>query len=155
LSPLYQSATRCTLDGKETKMTRIPARSLILGLLLTTTALASAQAADRSQGAARKGAAPSHVQRPHGDYTRHTERQRTENGHTRTDTWTSDRGTATRSAEVVNDRATQTRTRSVDSTGPKGGMQSRDVVSTRDPATGTWTKDVTVDRTPPPAGDGG
>jgi hypothetical protein len=131
------------------------AATAALGLLLASAALTSAQAADRNQGTARMSAASAHAQRPHGDYTRHTERQRTENGHTRTDTWTSDRGTATRSAEVVNDRANQTRTRSVDSTGPKGGTQSRDVVTTRDPATGTFTKDVTVDRTPPPAGNGG
>jgi hypothetical protein len=131
------------------------AATAALGLLIASAALTSAQAADRGQGAGRKGAASAHTQRPHGDYTRHTERQRTETGHTRTDTWTSDRGTATRSTEVVNDRANQTRTRSVDSTGPKGGTQSRDVVATRDPATGTWTKDVTVDRTPPPAGNGG
>jgi hypothetical protein len=136
---------------------RVPALAVAtaVGLLIATAALTPAQAADRGQAAARKGAATSHAQPPRGDYTRHTERQRTENGHTRTDTWTSDRGTATRSASVVNDRANQTRTRSVDSTGPKGGTQSRDVVSTRDPATGTWTKDVTVDRTPPPAGNGG
>ncbi len=136
---------------------RIPAlaATAALGLLLASAALTSAHAADRNQGTARMGAASAHAQRPHGDYTRHTERQRTENGHTRTDTWTNDRGTATRSTEVVNDRANQTRTRSVDSTGPKGGTQSRDVLTTRDPATGTWTKDVTVDRTPPPAGNGG
>jgi hypothetical protein len=136
---------------------RVPtlAVATAVGLLIATTALTPAQAADRGQTAARKGASTSHAQPPHGDYTRHTERQRTENGHTRTDTWTSDRGTATRSASVVNDRANQTRTRSVDSSGPRGGTQSRDVVSTRDPASGTWTKDVTVDRTPPPAGNGG
>lgn len=144
-------------------MTRMSARPRLpalaataaLGLLIAAAALTSAQAADRGQGAPRKGAASSHTPRPQGDYTRHTERQRTENGHTRTDTWTSDRGTASRSAVVVNDRANQTRTRNVDSTGPKGGTQSRDVVTTRDPTTGTWTKDVTVDRTPPPAGNGG
>jgi hypothetical protein len=131
------------------------AATAALGFLIAAAALTSAQAADRGQGAARKGAASSHAHRPHGDYTRHTERQRTENGHTRTDTWSGDRGMATRSATVTNDRANQSRTRSVDSTGPKGGTQSRDVVTTRDSATGTWTKDVTVDRTPPPTGNGG
>ena len=144
-------------------MTRMSARPRLpalaataaLGFLIAAAVLTSAQAADRGQGAVRKGAATSHAQPPRGDYTRQTERQRTENGHTRSDTWSSDRGTATRSATVTNDRANQSRTRGVDSTGPKGGTQSRDVVTTRDPATGTWTKDVTVDRTPPPAGNGG
>jgi hypothetical protein len=131
------------------------AAATALGLLLASMTVPTAEAANRGHGATRKGPASAQMQRPHGDYTRHTERQRTESGHTRTDTWTSDRGTATRSAEVVNDRANQTRTRSVDSTGPKGGTQSRDVVTTRDPATGTFTKDVTVVRTPPPAGNGG
>ena len=137
-----------------TRLTALAATTA-LGLLLASIAVPTAEAANRGQGATRKGSASAQVQRPRGDYTRHTERQRTGNGHTRTDTWTSDRGTATRTTEIVNDRANQTRTRSVDSTGPQGGTQSRDVVTTRDPATGTWTKDVTVDRTPPPAGNGG
>jgi hypothetical protein len=119
-----------------------------------------------------------HKARPHGDYTRHSEVQRTEHGHTRTDTWTGEAGrTTTRQAEVVNDRATQTRTRDVEWTGPrgqqatrtdvtqrtangytrdttvvgpKGGTTTRDVTASRDPASHTWVKDVQVEHTPPP-----
>lgn len=153
------------------------------GLLLTATAMATADAADRGQrSGARATQSQAHKPRPPGDYTRHTEVRRTDNGHTRTDTWTGERGTTTRQAEVVNDRASQTRTRNVQwtvpqgqqgtrtdvtqrtdsgytrqstATGPQGGTSTRDVVATRDPSTGTWTKDVKVERTPPAASDGG
>ncbi len=121
--------------------------------------------------------AGAHKPRPQGDFSRHTEVKRTENGHTRNDTWTGANGTATRSAKVVNDRDRKMRTRDVAwsgpqgqqaqrtdvtqrtdtgytrntvATGPKGGTATRDVVATRDAGSGTWTKDVTVDRTPPP-----
>jgi len=105
------------------------------GLLLTTTAMATADAADRGQrSGARATQSQAHKPRPPGDYTRHTEVRRTDNGHTRTDTWT-------RQAEVVNDRANRTRTRNVEWIGPKGQQGTR--------------ADVTVDRTPPAANDGG
>jgi hypothetical protein len=69
------------------------------------------------------------VTQPH---TRTTERQRTENGHTRTDTWTAADGrSATRNAEVTNDREAGTRTRNVDYTGPNGNTASVDSVRTR------------------------
>jgi hypothetical protein len=172
-------------------MTSTPTRSRIhnailaatTGLVLTAAAIATADAADRGQrSGARATQSQAHKPRPPGDYTRHTEVRRTDNGHTRTDTWTGERGTATRQAEVVNDRANRTRARNVEwtgpqgqqakrtdvtqrtdsgytrqstATGPNGGIATRSVVATRDREAGTWTKDVTVDRTPPPAGDGG
>lgn len=154
-----------------------------LGLVLVAGTMTTADAADRGQRAGARPAQP-HAQkhRPQGDYTRHTEARRTDNGHTRTDTWTGERGVTTRQAEVANDRANQTRTRNVEwtgpqgqqgtrndvaqrtdsgytrqstATGPNGGTATRSVIATRDREAGTWTKDVTVDRTPPPAGDGG
>lgn len=155
-------------------------------ILMATTALvlgaaaaaAPAEAADRGRKAASRPAQThAQKQRPKGDYTRHTEVRRTESGHTRTDTWSSERGTTTRQAEIINDRANQTRTRNVQwtgpqgqqgthtdvtrrtetgyarqstSTGPRGGTTSRNVVTTRDTSSGTWTRDVTVEHTPPP-----
>jgi len=115
-----------------------------------------------------------HAFRPRGDYTRHTEVRRTEHGHESRTTWTDAQGrTATRSATVTNDRANGTRTESVDWVGPNGKTASRDTVTTRvddgytrnstwtnargeqgtrdvtatyNRATGTWSKDVKVDR---------
>ncbi len=103
--------------------------------------------------------AGAHKPRPQGDFSRHTEVKRTENGHTRNDTWTGANGTATRSAGPQGQQAQRTDvtqrtdtgyTRNTVATGPKGGTATRDVVATRDAESGTWTKDVTVDRTPPP-----
>lgn len=69
------------------------------------------------------------VTQPH---TRTTERQRTETGHTRTDTWTGANGnTATREAVVTNDKDAGTRTRNVDYTGPNGNTTSVDSVRTK------------------------
>lgn len=68
------------------------------------------------------------AQRPHaprGDWSSHTERQRTEDGHTAHTTWNGSNGkTATRDATVVNDKAAQTRTRDVSYTGPNGKQRS-------------------------------
>src|SRR5262245_2542292 len=76
-----------------------------------------------------RGAHPPRATQPH---TRTTERQRTDNGHTRTDTWTGANGrTATRDAVVSNDREAGTRTRNVDYTGPNGKTSSVDSVRTR------------------------
>lgn len=143
--------------------------SAALGLVLAVAAAAPADAGERKA-------------RPHGDYTRHTEVRRIENGRSRTDTWSGQRGTATRQADVANDRASRTRTRNVQwtgpngqqgtrtevtqrtengytrnstATGPSGGTATRDVTAVRDPASGTWTRDVSVERTPPPAPEGG
>ena len=90
----------------------------LAGLLSITVALGSVTAE------ARPG---DRTQRPHthGDWTSHSERQRTENGHTSHTTWTGSNGrTGTRDATVVNDRDTQTRTRDVAYTGPAGKQAS-------------------------------
>lgn len=154
-----------------------------LGLVLIAGTVATADAADRGQrSSARSSQAQAQKHRPQGDYTRHTEVRRTDHGHTRSDTWSGERGTTKRQAEVVNDRGNQTRTRNVEWTGPQGqqatrtdvtqrtdsgytrqstargasgGTTTRSVIATRDHEAGTWTKDVTVDRTPPPSRDGG
>jgi hypothetical protein len=84
--------------------------------------------------AARDGQRPrgNHAQRATQPHTRTTERQRTENGHTRTDTWTGANGkSATREAVVTNDKDAGTRTRNVDYTGPNGNTASVDSVRTR------------------------
>lgn len=149
--------------------------------LVAFATIAPAEATNRGQKAASRSA-QTHAkkQRPQGDYTRHTEVRRTESGHTRSDTWTGERGTTTRQAEVVNDRANRSRTRNVEwtgpqgqqgtrtdvtqrtesgytrrttATGPRGGTTSRNVIATRDASSGTWTRDFTVEHTPP-AGDG-
>lgn len=89
-----------------------------LGLVMLICGTALARDAQRQRGA-----------QPH---TRTTERQRTDNGHRRTDTWTGANGrTAKRDARVSNDRAAGTRTREVDYTGPNGGTGSVDSVRTR------------------------
>ncbi|MFO0451110.1 MAG: hypothetical protein ACK52I_21045 [Pseudomonadota bacterium] len=132
----------------------------------------SAEARDRPARAADRAM-------PRGDFQRHTERQRTTNGHVRKDTWTGTDGrNASREAVVVKDRDAGTRTREATTTlpdgrtrsvsdvvtrtengytrdttivKPNGATLSRDVVATRDAETGKFTKDVTVDRTPAPA----
>jgi hypothetical protein len=104
--------------------------------------------------------------------------QRTATGHERHTTWTGQNGrTATRDAVVTNDREAGTRSRDVTSTGPNGKTQTvndvttrtdsgynretvvnhadgstltRDVTSSYDPETKTRTKEITVDRDPPP-----
>jgi hypothetical protein len=160
---------------------RAVAMTSLLGLALAVVAL-PAEARDGASKRARPAAgAQQHPPRPRGDYTRQTQVDRTATGHTRTDTWSSERGTSTREAQVVRDREQQMRTRDVEwsgpkgqqarrtdvtqrtesgytrnstATGPNGGTSTRDVEATRDASSGTWTKDVSVQRTPP-AGDGG
>ncbi len=156
--------------------------SAALGLVLAVAAVTPADAGNRGQSGAQRAQHSAQKARPTGDYTRHTEVRRTDTGHVRTDSWTGERGTATRQAEVVNDAANRKRTREAKSTGPngqqgtrtdvtqrtdngytrnstatgpKGGTTTRDVTAVRDPASGTWTKDVSVDRTPPPTPEGG
>jgi len=115
-----------------------------------------------------------HAFRPHGDYTRHTDVRRTGDGRESRTTWTDAQGrTATRTATVANHRANGTRTESVDWVGPNAKTASRDTVTTRtdsgytrnttwtnprgelgtrdvtatyERATGTWSKDVKIDR---------
>src|SRR5262245_6408209 len=77
----------------------------MMGLVMLLTAGVTANARD----AQRQRAA--HAPRAAQPHTRTTERQRTESGHNRTDTWTSADGrSATRKAVVTNDRETGTRT---------------------------------------------
>lgn len=98
-----------------------------LALLL----VAHAGVAEARPGAGQRAQA-ARPQHGGGSWTRTTERQKTDNGHTRRDTWTGENGkTATRDATVVNDREAGTRTKNVDWTGPNGGTRSKDVVTTR------------------------
>lgn len=211
----------------------LPRLTLAIAVALGGTMLvASVDASARERGARAER------QVPRGDYSRHTERMRTDAGHVRRDTWTGANGrSATRDASVVNDRANRTRTRDVawqgpdgrtatrrdvttktddgytrssaftnpagktvtreasvandreagtrtreatttlpdgrtrsvddvvtrtdggyarDTTivNPNGSTLERDVTATRDAATGTWTRDVNVDRTPAPTPGG-
>ena len=104
--------------------------ALAVGLAGITLALAAgpADAAGRGQnGGARhaQGAGAQHA--PRGDYTRHTERTRMENGHTRHDEITNGAGkTATRDATVVRDTEAGTVSRDVVTTGPNGGTRTVD-----------------------------
>lgn len=143
---------------------------LTLGLGVASVA---AEARDRGQNMQR----PSRPA-PRGDYSHQVQRQRTDNGHVRNDTWTNASGkSATRAATVVNDKEAGTRTRDVvmtlpdgrtrtmndvttrtgngytrdtSITNPNGSTLQRDVDASWDPATQTWTRDVNVDRTPAP-----
>jgi len=92
--------------------------------LLTAGSTAAAREVQHQRGA--------HAQRATQPHTRTTERQLTDTGHTRTDTWTgADGRTATRDAVVTNDREAGTRTRNVDYSGPNGNTASVDSVRTR------------------------
>ena len=62
-----------------------------LGLALMAVS-ASADAGNGKAGKTRHAQASAQKARPQGDYTRHSEVRRTENGHTRNDTWTGTRG---------------------------------------------------------------
>ncbi|MEO8064217.1 MAG: hypothetical protein ABI821_15895 [Pseudomonadota bacterium] len=110
---------------------------------------------------ARDGQRPraSQVQRVSQPHNRTTERQRTENGHTRNDTVTRvDGATATREAVVTHDQGAGTRTRNVDYKGFDGKTRSVDSVATRtgdghtrsttvtNPKGETATRDMTVSR---------
>jgi hypothetical protein len=119
-----------------------------LGLALGS---ATADAGERGASAPRQTA--QHANKaPRGDYARHTEWQRTDNGYTRRDTWRGENGrtasrsdvttrtdsgytrdstftgpngqTATRSANVVSDREAGTRTREAVTTLPDGRARS-------------------------------
>lgn len=115
------------------------------------------------------------------EVTRQTTKQRTENGYTRDSVMTGPEGRqATRSATVVNDKEAGTRTRSVvrqgpegrqrtvkdqlqrtengytrskTATNPNGAVNTRNVVASYDPETGTRSKEVTRERTPPAGSD--
>jgi hypothetical protein len=125
--------------------------TLAIAAMLTSGGTALARDSQRPRGA--------HAERVTQPHTRTTERQRTENGHTRTDTWTGANGnTATREAVVTNDKDAGTRTRNVEYTGPNGNTASVDSVRTKtedgftrsttvtDAQGGTATRDLTVTR---------
>lgn len=98
--------------------------TLAIAAVLVASGTALARDGQRPRGA--------NAQRATQPHTRTTERQRTENGHTRTDTWTGAEGkTATREAVVTNDKDAGTRTRNVDYTGPNGNTASVDSVRTK------------------------
>jgi hypothetical protein len=151
----------------------LPRLTLAASLALGGTLLAaSVDAGARERGARAERPAP------RGDYTRHTERTRTDTGRVRHDTWTGANGrSASREATVANDRAAGTRTRTATTTlpggrtrsmddvvartddgytrattitNPQGSTLQRDVVATRDEDGGAWTRDVSVDRTRAP-----
>jgi len=130
--------------------------ALAIGLVGLITFAFAAPADAAARGGRSGGNAGAH---PRGDYTHHTDRAKTDNGHTRHDEWKNGEGkTATRDATVVNDRETGTRTRDVVETGPNGKTASREDVTqrtadgyTRDstftgPNGKTSTRDATVVR---------
>lgn len=94
--------------------------------------------------------ANAHKPRPPDDYTRRSEVRRTDNGHIRNATWTGPEGQRGARTDVT-PRSETGYARSRTNTGPKGGTATREVNAIRDAESGTWTKDVTVERTPPPA----
>lgn len=116
------------MNGKsQTSLAAGASKSIVTAMaatLLLSSGVAAARDTQRQHGAnAPRATQPN---------TRATERQRTENGHTRHDTWTGANGrTATRDAVVTNDREAGTRTRNVDYTGPNGKTASVDSVRTK------------------------
>lgn len=112
---------------------------LVLIAVQGTTALAQPAAQHARVGAARvadrghkPAARPQRPQVPHGDRSRHTEVQRTTDGHTSHSTVTGPDGrTATRDSIVVNDRTAGTRTRGTTYTGPEGRARTVNDVTTR------------------------
>ncbi len=133
------------MNGKSQMLLGLTAAMLLIGN--------AAEARDRPR---ERSAHPPRATQPH---TRTTERQRTENGHTRRDTWSGANGqSATRDAVVTRDRDAGTRTRNVDYTGPDGNTASVDSVRTKTddgftrsttvtkPQGETATRDLTVSR---------
>lgn len=120
-------------------MTRSPSK---LGRLATASTLAmilvamgtAAEARERAAGA-RAGAAAGAMQPRRaagGNWTRTTETQRTETGHTRSDRWENANGkTASRDVEVTRDREAGTRTRESSWTRPNGDSGNATTVTTR------------------------
>lgn len=109
----------------------------LAGAITIALAAAPADAAPRGNRGAHNG---SH---PRGDYTHQTERTKTDNGHTREDTWTNSQGkTTSRDANAVNDRDNGTRTRDVERQGPNGKTATRDATVVRDKDAGTVSRDV-------------
>ncbi len=104
--------------------------------LVLSVGVQNAEARDGARAhSAQRGAPAKRTERPNvprGDRTVHTERQRTENGHSSHSVVTGSNGqTATRDATVINDRDAGTRTRDVTYTGPNGGTRTVNDVATR------------------------
>ena len=127
-----------------------------LGVLLNLSApmneaqAAAAQVRDSGAGAVRvaergqRGVRPQRSRSPRGEWSRHTEVQRTETGHTSRSTRTGENGkTATRDANVVNDREAGTRTRDVTYTGSEGKTRTVNDVTQRTEDGHTRTTTVT------------
>jgi len=110
------------------------------GTFVAVSLFAAAGSALARDAQRQRGTHAPHVTQPH---TRTTERQRTDTGHTRTDTVTrADGATATRNAVVTNDKDAGTRTRNVDYTGFDG--KSRSVDSTRTKTDDGFTRSTTA-----------
>jgi cytoskeletal protein RodZ len=110
--------------------------TLITSMAIATLLVASGSAFGRD-GQRQRAANPPRASQPH---TRTTERQRTENGRTRSDTWTTASGkTATRDTERT--RTDDGFTRSTTATNPDGETASRDLTVTRDKDAGTVTRE--------------
>jgi hypothetical protein len=112
---------------------------LVLAALHGATALAqpagelaraeAVRVADRGQ---KPAARPQRAQVPRGDRSRHTEVQRTNDGHTSHSTVTGAQGrTATRDSTVANDSAAGSRTRDTTYAGPEGRTRTVHDVTTR------------------------
>lgn len=99
----------------------------------------TSRVADRGE----RRAQPARPSVPRGDRSRHTERQRTDNGHTSHTEWTDRDGrTATRDATVTRDPEAGTRTRDVTYTGRNGGVTTVDDVTQR--TDNGYTRNTTV-----------
>lgn len=102
-------------------------RIVVAVATVTAGTAAFSATAEAAPGAWRERAAQARAQRPRGDFTRETTRQRTERGRLRTDTWTGENGrSATRRREVTRDPEAGVRTRRSDWTGPEGGTLTRE-----------------------------
>lgn len=106
------------------------AGTCVASALILSLTLGASQADARERGARAEGRAPAAARQ--GNWTRTSERQRTDNGWTRSDRWQGANGKeATRDVSVVNDKEAGKRSRSVDWTGPNGGTRSMDRETTR------------------------
>ena len=106
----------------------------VVAVMAVSLGVAPGSAAEaREHGAHGQRPAAQHAPRVRrGDYARHTERQRTDSGYTRRDTWQGENGrTASRTATVANDREAGARTGEVEWVGPDGKTASRSDVATR------------------------
>ena len=104
----------------------------ILGLLVMCSP-SFARDAQRHRGAQAPRAAQPH--------TRTTERQRTDTGHTRTDTWTGANG-RTASRDAVRTKTDDGFTRNTTATNAQGQAAERDLTVSRNPETGTVTRET-------------